>query len=609
MGRNSCYSPVKMKHITNSLLVAGLFSALLACSPAAKQGEEGGKPAANEIKLTEVTNLTPGFISSVEAPAVGTVYEAGETVTVKLLPGEILSSGFASYHMEHIHIHVGDAVYMPEYPVAGGDYVQELEVKFPAPSESFGVVVAYAIQQKLKEDGYTMYLESADEGVQLFGVDPDKKYMYFDCYLRTPDAYTVNKVEFKMGDGQWEDLTAYAGCGFERTEALDWVYNVSVRPDYKDVTGDVYLRVSGTQQARYKISWKNTEFVRTDIPSEWQQNYFPEESISGETVTASFYTVETHYLDGATASVPGVEVKTRARSYVSFTMPESDIEISLDFKKKIPVSYIGGENITSAAIYDAEDIYYGVPTALGIPGESVYLFVRSADGYKPSKSFVGSDSFGFKLYGSGIDVYSYYSEVRIPKDAQKADISAKAEKAYYVSEAVSQTILFDNGSLAFPGETVYFTVFIPEGKHIESVSAKTVSGASVAVTRTPDSPRASLVMPSENVSVSVTYADNDSGSTVHVSAIYDPDLYNVSSSTNYDWDFESGFDVPLNQHIYLSVYGYEGEPFSVTIKIGQDEQTYQATMDPDFGEYEFGRSIVASADVLITVKGSDNLGN
>jgi len=290
-----------------NLFLAGIIilASLLAC----EKSNVPGTVEPEKVQVNEVLNLTPNFIGSVKGAEAGQSYETGDSLTLELIPGETLMSGFYAGLMEHIHIHVGDTVYMPKFPETSEEYVQSLSMKVAVPDKSFGVVVAYAVQQQLTPDGYTMRLEDNNDGIVLYGVSPEQKYKYFDCYLRTPDAYTIEKVEFKMGDGEWQDVNAVNGCRFERTESLDWVYIVSVRPDYKNVTGDVTLRVEGSQHARYGIKWLNTEYIRTDIPEGWQPNILPEESIDGEKVGAQFYTIDGYYLDSVGSNIDGLELQ------------------------------------------------------------------------------------------------------------------------------------------------------------------------------------------------------------------------------------------------------------------------------------------------------------
>lgn len=75
------------------------FALLTACNNTDSAPGPGGNTGSS---ATTVLNLTPDFIalSGIEQ---GGDYEPGSTLTLTLTPGEILPSGFESYHMEHIH--------------------------------------------------------------------------------------------------------------------------------------------------------------------------------------------------------------------------------------------------------------------------------------------------------------------------------------------------------------------------------------------------------------------------------------------------------------------------------------------------------------------------
>lgn len=45
----------------------------------------------------------------------GVDYQKGSKVTLVLTPGEYLNQEFSKVHVEHIHIHVNDKVYMPTF--------------------------------------------------------------------------------------------------------------------------------------------------------------------------------------------------------------------------------------------------------------------------------------------------------------------------------------------------------------------------------------------------------------------------------------------------------------------------------------------------------------
>lgn len=585
-----------------NLFLAGIIilASLLACE---KNNVPGTKDP-EMVQVNEVLNLTPDFIGSVMGVEVGQSYETGDSLTLELTPGDVLMSGFYAGIMEHIHVHVGDTVYMPEFPKTTEEYVRSLSMKVAVPKKPFGIVVAYAVQQQLAPDGYTMRLEDNNDGIVLYGVSPEQKYKYFDCYLRTPDAYTIEKVEFKVGDGEWQDVTAVNGCKFKRTSSLDWFYIVSIRPDYKNVTGDVTLRVKGSQHARYGIKWLNTEYVKTDIPEGWQPNVLPEESIDGEQVGAQFYTIDGYYLDSVSSNIDGLELQCIARSAVLFEMPASDVEITLNFKKKADVSYNGGTHITSAQIYDAKDIYYGVPTSNGIPGEAVYLFVNVDKGFKPSKAYVsGSDTgYDFVIYGDGIDKYQYYAEVVLPESDGPFELTSEVVKSYVTS---GSNILFDGGHDYAEGELVSFQVYVPSGKTLSGVKVTSSDGKEIECTM--DNTKGSFVMPACDVTVVADYADTDPGTIAHISAIYDADEYSVFSQTNpyYQRITSDGLDVPAGTTLYINITSNYGNPFWVGVKIGETVNYYKATEDPDYGDVSFGKSFVFSADAVIKVGSSE----
>ena len=588
---------MNFKSVFAAVLV--MLTALVSCSQFDNPSGDGS-PVYSVGKATEVTNLTPDFIASVSGIEEGQELTAGGTFTLTLTPGAYLYYGFAAYHVEHIHVHVGDKVYMPEFPAVSDEYVQELTMTIPVPKGPFSVVVAYAVQQQLSDNGYTLRLEDNEDGVELFGVSQEQKYKYFDCYLRVPEAYSIDKVEYKMGDGEWQSFMS-DGCYYERT-SVDNVYKVTVRPDYLDVTGDVLLRVSGTQHKRSKITWKNTEYIRTDISEDWEQNNLPESAIGGQSVTAVFYTKDDYYLAGATADVEGVTPLCLYRSYVTFVMPEQDVEITLDFKEKIPVRYEASAHIASAQIYTAQDIYYGVPTEKAIPGDYVYLFVSAEQGYKPTKAIndQGEQS-DFVIYGDGIDRYAYYAQVHVPENATAMTVKAQAVAAHTVTGA---NIYFEGGNTYAAGETVNFTVGVPSGQKIDNVTASDANGSDVAVTM--NGTYGSFTMPDADVTVTATFKEIDPSEMVTVTAIYDEDEYTVRSQSDayYGKITSEGVTVPTGTVLYISVQDDYGMPFWVGVKIGDNVQYFEAQEDPDWGEYTFGRSFVFSENSVIKVGSS-----
>lgn len=543
-----------------------------------------------------VMNLTPDFleVSGIEE---GQRLAAGETATLKLKAAGNLSE-FETYHFEHIHIHVNDMVIMPVAP-EGYTPTNEIEVEFTAPEGDCNIVVCYSVQQQLTDGGYTMALQE-HPNVRLYGVSPTAHYKYFDAYLFTDEAYVITDAEYRMGNGEWTKVSESNGCKLDRADnGVDNLYRIAIRPDYQNVTGDVTLRISGEQHERHTITWANATAEHLDL----EKSTLPTVAIDGDMVYAELYVNNSYYLNGASASVDGVEVETMSRAYIRFPMPKSDVTITLDFMKKVSVSYAGGEHVTSAQMYDAPDTYYGVPTGIGIPGEEVYLFAAVEEGYKPMTATTDDGhTFDFKYYGPNHAGLPYYCPITITEGAASMSATVSCAKAWSVTSA--QEVQFGDGGIYAEGETVSFAMKVPAGQRIDTVKAVTASGKELTVAL--DSPYGTFVMPAEDVTVTVTYADLEAGNQVKVIADFDEDQYGVSSSTNYDWDFAEGFMIDKGATFYLSVLDYYGENFYVGVKVGETVTIYPATMDEDMGDYSFGKAIVADGDVTIKVRSRES---
>lgn len=538
-------------------------------------------------EVVRVANLSPEFIS-VSGIEAGQKLIPGETATLTLSVGPILSGGFEDYHFQHLHLHVNDQVIMPQLP-ENYTPVQELKIPFTVPEdEECDIVACYSVQQQTIDTGFTMTLEE-NPHVKLYGVSPEAHYKYFDAYLLVDEAFVITDAEFRMGNGEWTSVADTRGCSISPDENVPNLYGIKIRPDYQNVTGDVTLRISGEQHHRYKITWQNATAEYLNM----EKSIFPSQEIDGNVVTAELWVNKPYYLNGASAS-DGTEVETLYRAYVRFTMPANDVTINLDILPKIPVSYTPSEHVTEATIYDAQDIYYGVETSIGIPGEKVYLLAIAEDGYKPMTATTDDGhTFNFEFYGQNM----YFCPVTISEGASSMSATVSCSPAWTVSS--KQIVQFDNGPIYAKGETVPFAMKVPDGQQIETVTATTSSGLPVDLTL--DIPYGTFTMPAEDVSLEVTYSDLEVGDQVSVIAYYDEDQYGVSSSTNYDWKFSRGFNIDKGATFYLSVIDYYGENFYVGVKIGETVEIYPAREDEDSGEYSFGKALVANGDVTIKV--------
>lgn len=565
------------------------------CTAGCESSDSEPGPKGPSSKAFRILELTPEFftVSGVEQSS---EYTAGERVTLTLLPGEMLPDGFSQVHMEHILIHVNDMVYMPSLPADESKAVESVAIEIEIPDRDFEVVACYSVQQQLADDGHTMRLEPHEE-VSLYGISPQMRYKYFDCYLLTPDAYTITDMQFRVGDGSWHEVNGVKGCSFRRSERMANVYRVTIRPDYQNVEGDVTLRVEGEQHGRYAIEWVNATAALLDM----EKSVFPTESIDGEVVTAELWINNGHYLDSASASVEGVTLELINRAYIRFVMPTQDVKITLNILEEIPVTCTESEHVQEATFYDADDIYYGVPTQTGIPGESVFLFASATEGFKPMTALIGSgERFPFQHYAYAM----FVAEIRIPEGAEALNANVETAKAYEAtSTSNSKQIVFNNGNLYAEGETVSMSIFVPEGERIVSVKAVDAHGTTVPLTL--DLPYASFIMPASDVDVSVVY-EKLNGGTASVIAYFDEERYGVSSSTNYDWDFAQGFTIERGATFFLSVYDYENSEFWVGVKIGDTVSVYAAQFNDMMGEYSFDKALVADGDVVIKVGGTED---
>ena len=89
--------------------------------------------------VKRVLNLSPDFIS-VSGVEENDNLIPGETATLKLTTGAILSNGFQSYHFEHLYVHINDQVISPKVP-ENYEPVNELTIPFTVPEEDCDIVV------------------------------------------------------------------------------------------------------------------------------------------------------------------------------------------------------------------------------------------------------------------------------------------------------------------------------------------------------------------------------------------------------------------------------------------------------------------------------------
>ncbi len=564
-------------------------------SEAVSESSEASKDIYQVVKLKGFDNLTTNFLLT-EGLDASAEYAVGSEATFELAPGEWLSEGFdEKTHLEHIFVYVNGVGFHPTFVDS-----TKLTATFVVPSKDFEVVVCYSVQQHVKEGGYSISLEEGSKGT-LYGVLPSETYDYFDCYVKFDTPFGLNGFSYKMGEADWVSVGMWDyDCCFTRVDGRDDVYQITVRPGYGDVTGDVVLRLDGVEKQSYSITYDFGELGEAALDEE--SSTLPESALNGDMVQFFIAATTDYYVTSATIDVTGTDLISYGGALYNFEMPSSDVVITVTFAEKIDIAVTLGEHIESAAFYNADDIFYGVEITKAQPGDEVYLFVTAEEGYKPTALTVGEESVDFTSYDGG---YTFMACLTVPEDATSFEVSPSASIAYTAISADSEVeIMFNGGHVYFEGETVRFSVGVPAGKQIESVSLVDEEGTALETEVTMSGTYGSFTMPAKNVKVVVTFGEL-SGEYVHVSASYDDDLYYVYSSTDYDWNFLDGFDVLLGSTFYLSVGDYDGQEFFVGIKNGETVETIAATLDEDMGEYLFGRSIVVAGDVEIKVGASE----
>lgn len=132
--------------------------------------------------------------------------------------------------------------------------------------------------------------------------------------------------------------------------------------------------------------------------------------------------------------------------------------------------------MAEATFYDADDMFYGIETSIGIPGEPVYLFASAADGFKPMYAVTDAgEKFEFEHYAYAI----FMAEVIIPEDAESLSVSIETAQAWTATG--DGNIVFNYGNLYTEGETVSMSIYVPDGQRITSVTAKDSEGNDITV--------------------------------------------------------------------------------------------------------------------------------
>ncbi|MCR5491245.1 MAG: hypothetical protein K6F32_03850, partial [Bacilli bacterium] len=494
-------------------------------------------------------NLTTNFLSCEAAKDL--TFAAGEEVSFDIAPGEDLVSGFEAVHVEHVFVYVNGEGFHPTLVDSN-----TMRATFTAPEADVDIIICYSVQQQLKEDGFNISLAEDSEG-ELLGVLASDKYKYFDCYVKFDTPYEITTMEYKMGEGDYIEVDELSyDVSYSRVLGRTDVYNITIRPDYEDVTGDVVVRIAGEEKQVHSITYSGLSETYVDLES----SNLPASSIEGEGIMATLSLKEGYYIASVEADDEDIWVSFWDGS-VMFTMPDADVVLTFTFGEMVALTASKGEHIVEATFYSDRDMFYGVPVESAIPGKTTYLFVKTEAGYKPTPIALNGYEYSFASY-DGATVWM--AALDIPTDATEFSVSVSADVAYSVSSPEDAVVAFSDGAYYFAGETVSFSVQIPSRTKLESVSIVDENGTDLNLAVELDGAYGTFTMPEANVKVVPNFVEL-TGDYVHVSAEFDEDEYSVSSSTDWDWDFAEGFDVELGSTFFLSIYDYNEIPFYVGI--------------------------------------------
>ncbi len=699
---------------TSLLLVLASAALLVACGNGSKSSstpstEESSTSSSKEekeqITVSSLRNLSPSLVEFKDVQE-GSKFEKGGIATVTIQAGEILKNGFQreADQASHVYLYVNGEPYKSFLP-EGVDMVNELAFTFPVGEEDVSLVLCYATQQHvLPEDqfGYTISMEE-NENVTMLGTGVSgEKYDYIDGYLLLKKGYVVTKLEYQKDGGEWEEIQTYGFGTTYNTVGMDLV-QFSIRFFGEELTADsaLKLRVTGEMHEVYSITYEGDLENNLILES----STLVTESFAGTYQELVLATKAGVYIAGISTNVEGTEVSHSHGDWYSFTMPEQDLVITIDFEEEFEIEFLGHDDVVEYAFLDGSDPVISASVTTVAPGEGFYFAAKLANNKVLESLSLNAET--------SIDTHGeYYGgwwtlPVYVPAEATEAKISIETAAGYTLNSEDENVGI--SSSLLGAGWSASFAVYPGSGKAVDEVKLYDDNNTEITdVELTAAGSSYSFLMPETNVHVVVTYRDLDpsesytatayfdadsfsvttydydslengtpfdlttgesfgvtisndfyenfyfsvavsgevvidcqfvnaeegdegtwstssvSGSVVirvgmteeeakieeeakasyTVVATFDDNYYEVSSSTNFDWDFLEGFEVEEGTAINFDVIdiAYSGYPFTVTVTIGEDEPVvYNPTLDEEEGTYKFNTTITVTGNVTIVV--------
>ena len=284
------------------------------------------KDITHTYKISEIHNYDTSTFGELSLKE-GNTFETGEKVTLTIQKSlmDFLKSAKDCYYIE-----VSGTMY---HPVIEEAYVQSISIEFTMPSNDVVINLSYGNNVIDNSNGYAVTLEENDY-VSLLGYDPNQKYTQFYSQLIRKAGYKVTSVQYKYGDGEWQN-----NYGSFNIDNLCNLYLYSI-------TGNVTIKVNGTYTGVRKINYVHPDAITT-------AGTLYTEATEGDVYSLSFKT-STKYTSLGKPTFEGVDVPDDdvTASYFKLTMPSNDITITFPCKENGKITISENADIVSTRIYN-----------------------------------------------------------------------------------------------------------------------------------------------------------------------------------------------------------------------------------------------------------------
>jgi hypothetical protein len=551
-----------------------------------------------KYSINSIKNLSTDFFTIENTVKEEDQFVSGATVKLTLDSGTILSDGFTTEasHLSHIYINVNGINYKPSF-AAGVTFSKKVDVTFPMPEANVDIVACYSVQQHVKADGYSVSLVDSPNAT-LYGVDSNEKYDYLDCYFITKSGFKITSLSYAIGESEYQDFNEDTASGVYCSEIGDGFFGLTVRPNGKDLLGDVKIKVIGKVHSSHAISYTSLDedyIIKSD-------STLPSKALESDTVNISVFAKSGCYVKNIVLSnVPADNILSNEGNTASFIMPDNDVSVSVATALNPTIEIGNSEHVSSAKIYDSIDMRNEITSVA--PSETFDIYPTLEENYLLLGGYINGENY--------IDCSTYlsarYLHFTMPKDITKANVTFKVGLKRNVTIAASENgsiALTSSSAVAF-NDKVAFTITPATSYTIDTIRLTDSSDVDLDTAITFDEIQGEFIMPDKDVKIVATFKKNsDSQDKYTVKAITSSDQYTVKDG-NFK-DLTAGEELNSNATFFFSVANDDGNSFWVYATMA-DKQiiNQQAKEDEDTGEYTFQKSFNVTGDVKIYVSDTE----